>query len=89
MESLLETECAMMRLILPNAFMMEAIVAQAVSTKTFAQNVCAMKKVHFYLAIHVCIDFLFMSGYVFSTYLFFKRIIYILITNSWKVREKL
>ena len=55
-------ECAMMRLIMPNAFMMEAIVAQVVSTQTFAQNVCAMKKVPFCLAIHVCIVFLFMIG---------------------------
>ena len=58
-------ECATMRLILPNAFMMEAIVAQVVSTQTFAQNACAMKKVPFYLAIHVRIVFLFMSGCVF------------------------
>ena len=55
-------ESAMMKLILPNAFMMEAIVAQVVLTQTFAQNVCAMKKVPFYLAIHVCIVFLFMIG---------------------------
>ena len=74
-------ECAMMRLILPNAFMMEAIVAQVVSTQTFAQNVCAMKKVPFYLALHVCMPFLL--NY------FSKDFFYIVITNSWKVTEKL
>ena len=54
MESLLEMECAMMRLILLNAFMMEVIVVELVSMMAFAQSAHVMKKLNLQLTFHVC-----------------------------------
>ena len=54
MESLLQMEYAMMRLILLNAFMMEAIVVELVSMMMFAQSAHVMKKLILQLTFHVC-----------------------------------
>ena len=84
MESLWEMECVMMKQILKNVFTMEGIVAQVVSTQTSAQNACAMKKVHFYQTLHVCILFLLLHLLFHGS----KYFPYILILNSCKSNLK-
>ena len=48
-------ECAMMKLIMLNAYMMEATVVELVSIQTFVQSAYVMKKLIPQLILLVCI----------------------------------